>query len=79
MPISLRAAALRTALERALDEPVHLLTTQHGTRMYVPAPEARDPAWPVILAALRSADQWGSTDHSGIPELWAEVCDGAGV
>jgi hypothetical protein len=77
VPISLRAAALRTALERALDEPVHLLATDSGTRLYVPAPEARDPVWPTVLAALRSADQWGSTDHSGAPELWAEVADRA--
>lgn len=75
MPISLRAAALRTALERALDEPVHLLTTPCGARMYAPAPEARDAAWPKVLDAMRSADQWGSTDATGTPEIWAEVHD----
>lgn len=75
MPISLRAAALRTALERALDEPVHLLSTSRGLRMYAPAPEMRDPEWPQVLEALRAADQWGSTDANGTTEIWAEVHD----
>lgn len=73
MPISLRAAALRTALERALDEPVHLLATKHGIRVHAPAPAPRAPAWKSVLAALRSADRWGSTDTTGTPEIWAEV------
>ena len=73
MPISLRAAALRTALERALDESVHLLTTQRGVRLHAPAPQVRDPAWPQVLDAMRSADQWGSSDATGTLEIWAEV------
>jgi hypothetical protein len=77
VPISLRAAALRTALERALDEPVHVLATPRGARIYAPAPDVQDPVWPRVLEALGSADQWGSTDSSGSAEIWAEVEDGA--
>ena len=73
MPISLRAAALRTALERALDEPVHALTTSGGIRVHAPAPPASDDRWPSLLTALRSADRWGSGDTAGTPEIWAEV------
>lgn len=74
MPISLRAAALRTALERALEEPVHLLATEHGVRLHAPSPAAPDPeTWEAVLTALRSADRWGSSNQGAIPEIWAEV------
>ncbi|MFB7576970.1 hypothetical protein [Streptomyces sp. NPDC056165] len=74
MPISLRAAALRTALERALDEPVHLLVTNSGVRVYVSAPAVTDrAAWLRVIQVLGSADAWGSTDAHGAPEVWAEV------
>lgn len=74
MPLSLRAAALRTALERVLDEPVHVLTTPRGTRVHAPAPPVHAAAtWKQVLAALRSADYYGSTDTRGAPEIWAEV------
>ncbi|MET7914477.1 hypothetical protein ABZU45_00805 [Streptomyces avermitilis] len=76
MPVSLRAAALRTALERALDEPVHMLATERGIRLHVPAPAAHHPAWTPVLTALRSADRWGSTDTTGTPEIWAEINEG---
>ncbi|MFD5631567.1 MULTISPECIES: hypothetical protein [Streptomycetaceae] len=76
MPISLRAAALRTALERALDEPVHALSTDRGTRVHAPAPPtSRKDIWAQALAALRSADDWGSSDATGAPEIWAEIHD----
>lgn len=76
MPISLRAAALRTALERALDEPVHLLATKRGLRLHAPAPRTSDKrTWHAALEALRSADEWGSTDTSGTPEIWAEIIE----
>lgn len=77
MPISLRAAALRTALERALDEPVHLLATEHGVRLHATAPDASDTkAWEATLAALRTADRWGGSNQHGTPEIWAEVNEG---
>jgi hypothetical protein len=79
VPISLRAAALRTALERALDEPVHLLVTKRGIRVYAPAPPASARStWAAVLTVMRSADAWGSTDAPGSPEIWAEVEDGDG-
>lgn len=74
MPISLRAAALRTALERALDEPVHVLAMPTGYRVVVAAPDVADLAtWQQLFDALRSADRWGSTDTADVPEVWAEV------
>ncbi|WP_432135136.1 hypothetical protein [Streptomyces sp. bgisy154] len=76
MPISLRAAALRTALERAVDAPARLLAVEHGMRVYATAPDPSDTAaWERAMSALRSADRWGSTTASGVPEIWAEVHD----
>lgn len=77
MPISLQAAALRTAMERALDEPVHALRTPTGLRLHAPAPAPRDARWGPLLDALRSGDRWGSSDGTGTQEIWAEVLDGA--
>lgn len=75
MSISLRAAALRAALERATGTPVHLLATDSGMRLYVLAPDTGDRSWPTVLEAMRSADRWGSTNTSGSPEIWVEVDD----
>ena len=74
MPVSLRVAALRTALERATDQPARLLATPHGTRVYVTAPADPD-AWERTITALNSADGWGSTDSSGRTEVWAQIDD----
>lgn len=72
--MSLRAAALRTALERALDEPVHLLAVDDGVRLHAAAPAPSNAeVWEAALTALRTADRWGSTDTTGTPEIWAEV------
>ena len=77
MPISLRAAALRAALERALDGPVHLLVRDGRTRLHATAPESRDlAAWRRVLPALQSADRWGSCDTADSPEIWAEIHEG---
>uniref|UniRef100_UPI001EE7019C hypothetical protein n=1 Tax=Streptomyces acidiscabies TaxID=42234 RepID=UPI001EE7019C len=46
----------------------------HGIRVYVTAPT--DPAaWGRTIAALNSADGWGSTDSSGRTEVWAQIDD----
>lgn len=75
MPISLRAAALRAVLERALDEPVRVVTLHGSTRLHAPAPGPGTASWSAALAALRSADRWGSTDAGGTPEIWAEITE----
>lgn len=76
MPISLRAAALRTALERALNEPVHLLSTDNGIRLHAPAPPpAEVERWKQAYDALRTADRWGSSYTPQGPEVWAEIKD----
>lgn len=76
MPISLRAAALRTALERALDEPVHAVATDSGIRILAPAPDGSNTAvWKRVMEALRSADRWGSSGTTAAPEIWAEIDD----
>lgn len=76
MPISLRTAALRVALERALGEPVHAVATERGMRLCAPAPDIPDAAaWEAALAALRTADRWGSASRDGVPEIWAEVIE----
>lgn len=77
MPISLRAAALRTALERALDTSVQATPTEDGIRIRATAPAVRDHAtWEHLLAALRTADRWGSSDTAGEPEIWADITEG---
>lgn len=80
MPISLRAAALRTALERALDDPVHLLTTTSGIRVHALAPPAVDvDRWERVFDVLRTADVWGSSYTPTGPEVWAEISDEVGT
>lgn len=80
MPISLRAAALRTALERALEDPVHLLSTGDGIRIHAPAPVATDSnRWERVYGVLRTADRWGSSYTPQGPEVWAEIKDEVSV
>lgn len=77
MPISLRAAALRAALERALDEPVHLLALEGRLRFHTAAPDPQDRStWQAVMPALSSADRWGSCDTTDVPEIWAEIHEG---
>ncbi|MFF7561975.1 hypothetical protein ACFZB4_18630 [Streptomyces pseudovenezuelae] len=73
MPISLRAAALRTALERVLGEPVHALSTDRGVRVHAPAPTPDDQRWAQIYSVLRTGDVWGSSNTPMGPEVWAEI------
>lgn len=76
MPVGERAAALRTALEYALDDPVHLLRTDHGIRVHAPAPASEDKArWQRVFETLRTADRYGSTYTPQGPEVWAEIRD----
>lgn len=78
MPISLRAAALRAALERALHEPVHLLRLDgRRLRFHSAAPDPHDECtWRAVMPALASADRWGSCDTTDVPEIWAEIHEG---
>jgi hypothetical protein len=73
VPISLRAAALRAALERALDEPVHALSTDRGVRIHAPAPAPNDKRWQQIYSVLSEGDVWGSSYTPMGPEVWAEI------
>lgn len=74
MPAGERAAALRDALESATGQPVHVIASDRGYRVTTPAPAATDRAtWAGLLAALRRADRWGSTDTADVPAVWAEV------
>lgn len=75
MPLSLRAAALRTALERVLDDPVHTLKTDGGVRIHAPAPSPEDIRWEGVFAALRTGDVWGSSYTPTGPEVWALIRD----
>lgn len=75
MPMSLRAAAIRTALERALKAPVHALSIEGAIRLHAPAPAPDDDRWSTVFRALRSADRWGSAYTPQGPEVWAEIKD----
>lgn len=80
MPISLRAAALRTALERALEDPVHLLREETGIRIHAPAPPSADvERWKQVLVVLRTADVWGGSYTPEGPEVWAVIRDEVSV
>ncbi|MFI9600311.1 hypothetical protein ACIHCX_10600 [Streptomyces sp. NPDC052043] len=77
MPVSPRAVELRAALENALGEPVRLTTNERATQLRAPAPAGGNlVVWQRVIAALSTADRWGSTDTSGTPEIWANVNEG---
>lgn len=67
---------MRTALERALDDPVHVLSTERGIRIHAPAPApAEETRWEQVYEALRTADRYGSSYTPMGPEVWAEIQD----
>ena len=72
-----RVAALRAALEEALDGyPVSLTPRQSGTRVSAPSPDPADwDCWRKVIAVLNTADDWGSSSAGGAPEIWAEIKD----
>jgi hypothetical protein len=72
--ISVRAAAVRAALERAT-RAIAEASQQHGRlRFSAPVPIGCTPErWALILRALDSADCWGSTDAAGRTQVWAEI------
>ncbi|GJF28892.1 hypothetical protein KNE206_15920 [Kitasatospora sp. NE20-6] len=75
MQVSVRANALREALERATGEVSTATATSRGTvRITVPIPErCTDEQWAAVLRALMSVPRWGATDGSGRTEVWAEI------
>lgn len=76
MQVSVRADALREALERATGEVASATATRvPGTvRITVPIPErCTDEQWAAVLRALTSVARWGATDGSGRTEVWAEI------
>jgi hypothetical protein len=79
VPISLRAAALRTALERALEDPVHLLSIDGGIRIHAPAPVPADvDRWTQVYGVLRTADRWeryaeGVGEQQQVSADWARA------
>jgi hypothetical protein len=73
--LSTRAQTLRTAIEKALESHTYAIFTPGCTRIYAPAPAPGNPRWKPVLQALQGADQWGSTNTTGVPEIWAEIHD----
>lgn len=78
MPVSPRAARLRADLEQILGAPVRI-TAENGTeQLRAPAPDGTDDAtWQRVIDALGAADQWGSSESTGTPEIWANVTEGS--
>lgn len=68
-----RAESLRTAVQEALQSHTYIVPSQGAVRVYAPAPTSDSPRWHNVLAALRTADRWGSANLTGTPEIWAEV------
>ncbi|MFF9088668.1 hypothetical protein ACF1BE_19990 [Streptomyces sp. NPDC014991] len=54
------------------------MTVADGTaRLCAPAPGGGDLGlWQRVIDALRTADQWGSSDSTGTPEIWAHITEG---
>jgi len=72
--ISVRAAALRSALERATGAEVNTTTCPHLLRLTATIPPHCTPErWAQILQALEGADRWGSTDEADQIHVWSEI------
>lgn len=71
-----RVAELSAALQEALDGPVNLSPRHSATRVSAPAPAATDwDRWHRVIAVLKTADDWGSSNTGGAHEIWAEIKD----
>lgn len=76
MQISVRAAALRTALERATDAVATVTETPVGLRIAVPVTsEHTIGQFQKALHAVKTGDNWGSATVSGVITVWAEVAE----
>ncbi|MDN3023824.1 hypothetical protein [Streptomyces sp. S.PB5] len=72
MPARLRAAELRTDMERATGSAAEIDEYPTHLRVSVPAPVGEE-IWQALLGVLASADRWGSSDASGQVRVWASV------
>ncbi|MEU9127216.1 hypothetical protein AB0D08_03700 [Kitasatospora sp. NPDC048540] len=74
MQISVRAAALRSAIEQATGELAHAHPTATGLRITASVPTDCGPErWADILKAITVAERWGATDAAGLTQIWAEI------
>jgi hypothetical protein len=76
MPARLRAAVLRTDLERVTGCAAEIREYPTHLRVSVPAPSDQ-AVWTALLGVLESADCWGSSDADGPVRVWAAVTTGA--
>lgn len=72
---SMRALALRRAIERAAAATASVTTPRPGRlRITVPISADVTPAqWSRTLHAIQTADLWGASDGSGTVAVWAEL------
>lgn len=74
MQLSVRAAALRTALERAIHAPAAVVETEHGWRITAPvAEDATIADFRRALRAVQAGDDWGSGTTPGAMTIWTEI------
>ncbi|MFJ1702673.1 hypothetical protein [Kitasatospora sp. NPDC088346] len=74
MEISVRAAALRSAIEQATGEIAVAQPVGTGLRISAPVPVGCGPErWADILNAVAGADRWGATDAAGPTQIWVEI------
>lgn len=72
MQISVRASAVRTALERATGSVALVAVGDGRLRFTAPVPICvTAERWAAILLALDSADEWGSHTTDGRTVVWA--------
>lgn len=72
MPARLRAAELRTDMERAAGHAAEIREHRDQLRVSVPCPTDED-RWKALLKVVQSADYWGSSDGTGQLRVWAAI------
>lgn len=72
MPARLRAAVLRTDMERVTGCTAEIREYPSRLRVSVPCP-TDEKTWKALLAVVQSADYWGSSDGTGELRVWAAI------
>lgn len=76
MQISVRAAALRAAIERTTGAVAEVTRNGARVRISAPTPPGDAATWDRLLIVLRGTDQWGAGDATGCHRVWAEIVEG---
>jgi hypothetical protein len=70
--ISMRAASLRAALERATGSVAEVSSNKGALRISATAPSDAE-TWERLLKVFASAENWGAGDATGVTRVWIEI------